>query len=241
VFHFDLPIHPHTGVQALGLTKRGAPIWPVMGGSQPHGDPSAPPADPPADPAPAPTPSDPPDRGFPENTPIAEMTDAQRANYFRFHDRRKSDTLKAYDGITPEQAKQYKEQADEARRRGLQPDERALEDARNAATEAAERAAAERWAPTLAQQVVERFLPGDDKKDQRTSLLELIDPMKFMTDGTFDTDGLVAKLSTLAPALGGGGSGNPPSQWGQFSSQPPKTSAREEGLAEARRRGFIKD
>lgn len=41
-----LPIHPTTGLQALGWGRRG-PIWPVRGASDP-----APPADPPADPAP---------------------------------------------------------------------------------------------------------------------------------------------------------------------------------------------
>lgn len=43
----NLPIHPVTGLQALGFTKRG-PIWPVIGASEdpPAGDPPA--GDPPA-------------------------------------------------------------------------------------------------------------------------------------------------------------------------------------------------
>lgn len=52
-----LPIHPVTGLRALGLGKRG-PIWPVIGGNGEGGDPPTdpnPPTDPPADP-----PSDPP-------------------------------------------------------------------------------------------------------------------------------------------------------------------------------------
>jgi hypothetical protein len=55
-----LPIHPRTGLRALGWTRRG-PIWPVMGGSEP-------PADPPADP--------PPDPPAPEPTPLEQQASA---------------------------------------------------------------------------------------------------------------------------------------------------------------------
>ncbi|MFC8531929.1 hypothetical protein [Nocardia sp. NPDC057227] len=56
----DLPIHPTTGLRALGIGRRG-PIWPIIGASEDHDpdepagdDPVAPPQDdPPADPAPA--------------------------------------------------------------------------------------------------------------------------------------------------------------------------------------------
>jgi hypothetical protein len=30
----DLPVHPSTGLLALGLRRNGAPIWPVLGGSE---------------------------------------------------------------------------------------------------------------------------------------------------------------------------------------------------------------
>jgi hypothetical protein len=48
----DLPVHPFTGLTALGLRRNGAPIWPVRGGSgddDPDGDPPADPPDPAAD------------------------------------------------------------------------------------------------------------------------------------------------------------------------------------------------
>lgn len=59
-----LPIHPFTGLTALGLRRDGGPIWPVMGG-----DGTTPPPNPPAPPAPptAPTPPNPP--GDPANDP----------------------------------------------------------------------------------------------------------------------------------------------------------------------------
>lgn len=48
-----LPIHPFTGLSAIGLRRDGRPIYPVRGGSQPTPIPTPPPGDP----APAPTPS----------------------------------------------------------------------------------------------------------------------------------------------------------------------------------------
>ncbi|WP_030271202.1 hypothetical protein [Streptomyces sp. NRRL B-24484] len=62
-----LPIHPYTGLQAIGLRRDGRPIWPVRGGSGEGSDPTTPPAptpatgDPttPAMPAPAAPPAEP--------------------------------------------------------------------------------------------------------------------------------------------------------------------------------------
>jgi hypothetical protein len=33
----DLPVHPRTGLAAIGLLRNGAPVWPVMGGSEDDG------------------------------------------------------------------------------------------------------------------------------------------------------------------------------------------------------------
>lgn len=63
----QLPFHssavnPFTGLalQAIGRNRNGEPIWPVMGGSQPSGEPAPPPIPaPPASPAPAPAPAPP--------------------------------------------------------------------------------------------------------------------------------------------------------------------------------------
>ncbi|MER7361931.1 hypothetical protein [Nonomuraea wenchangensis] len=37
----DLPVHPRTGLQAIGLRRNGKPIWPVLGGSGDGGDDAA--------------------------------------------------------------------------------------------------------------------------------------------------------------------------------------------------------
>lgn len=61
----QLPVHPSTGLTAIGLLRDGRPIWPVMGGDGTT-DPPVPPVPAPA-PAPAPTP--------PAPTPPAPATD----------------------------------------------------------------------------------------------------------------------------------------------------------------------
>ncbi|MCX2931399.1 hypothetical protein ORI20_14030 [Mycobacterium sp. CVI_P3] len=248
----ELPIHPTTGLQALGLTKRGRPIWPAMGGSegegagdggsgegsgdgdgsggaggdsgQGGGDNSGGDGD----------------RGFPANTPIKDMTPEQQAAYWKFHDRRKSDRLNDFDGITPDQAKQWRKDAEDDRLNGLPADQRAMEEARNEATAAATAEADARWAPILAREVVGRFVTDEE---QRNIVLAGIDPMKFVKDGTFDTDSLIGHLTGLSAAFGGngsGGGGNQTPSWGQSGGTPPAQSGKQMGLAEAERRGYIK-
>lgn len=197
-------------------------------------DPAAPEA-PQTDPQPTPDPQ--PDRGFPESTPIAEMTPEQQAAYWKFHDRRKSDTLKSYGGITPEQARQNAERLQELEREQMSASERAITEAREQAAREAANTALQQWVPELASEIVGQFVTD---ADQRATVLAGIDPMRFVKDGKFDKDALIGHLTGLSAAFGGGaGAGDQPRQWGQSGSQPPATSGRDEGLAEAKRRGYI--
>lgn len=183
----------------------------------------------------APDPDDPPaaDKGFPEDTPIAEMTTEQQLAYFKFHDRKKADTLKKFAGITPEQARQAIEDAEQLRQSGLSDNEKAIEDAKAAAAAAAAEEATSKWAPKVLRSTAGRFIEGD----QLESFLAITDAKSFIKDGEFDEEAVVGHLTGLF-----GGSGKqPPRQWGQSGTRPPAPSAKEEGLAEARRRGFITD
>lgn len=239
----DLPFHPTIpGLQAIGIGKRGNPWWPVMGASEDHdggsddgsgagGEQSS---------ADGEQSGGSGDLGFPANTPIKDMTVDQQVAYWKHHDRRKGDTLKSYGGITPEQAKQYQQQVQEFERGQMTPAEQALAAARDEATTAATQAAAGVWAPEVAKAVVGQFITD---QAQRDAVLAGINPMAFMKDGKFDTDALIGHLTGLATAFGGGGGAgdSQPRQWGQSGGTPPAKSGRDEGLAEAKRRGYIKD
>lgn len=260
---FQLPVHPEIGFTALGFTKKGKPIWPVMGGngegegagggseggdgggdgsgngggnaggsgsgSGSGGKANA-------------TDQNGNDLGYPVETAWKDMNPEQQANYWRHHDRQKSDRLKAYDGITPEQAKQWKADAEKSRRDGMEPNERALEDARSEGAAVA----ASQWAPELAEEIAARFIADDQ---QRAAVMAGIDPMRFVKDGKFDRQGLADHLKGLQTAFGGGNGngangsgGGGTSQWGQGGNgrRPAGTSQRDEGRAEAERRGYIK-
>jgi hypothetical protein len=166
------------------------------------------------------------------------MNPEQQANYWKFHERKKENILRNYEGITPEQAKEYKKAADEARLAQLQPSERALEDARNQATAQARAEAEAAHAAEMAEVVLERFV---EDPQQRQAVLSGLNPASFMTNGKFDKDKLVGHMTGLSAAFGGqAGAGDQPRQWGQAGHRPPPQSARDYALAEAQRRGHIK-
>lgn len=248
----DLPIHPTIGFRALALTKRGLPIWPVMGASEEHtgpvpgvpadggggnggdgnqgGTPKANAVDQHGN-----------DLGYPVETAWKDMTTEQQVSYWRHNDRRKADQLKAFEGITPEQAKQWKQDAENARLNGLPADQRAVEEARTEAAAAAAVKEAEKWAPVLARQVIGRFVEDKAKQD---SMLAVLNPMAFMKDGVFDSDALIGHLTTVYGAGNGGTNGGGQQQtpqWGQQGGTPPAQSGKEQGMAEAKRRGYVKD
>ncbi|MGW8935989.1 hypothetical protein [Gordonia terrae] len=96
----EYPIHPVTGVRALGIGKRG-PIWPVIGGNGEGGDPPTdpnPPADPPSDP-----PADPP-KAPEQEKPEADDTDwkakyEETLSHSRKHEDQKKENKQKLDAV----------------------------------------------------------------------------------------------------------------------------------------------
>ncbi|MGK9270488.1 hypothetical protein KXR83_05745 [Williamsia muralis] len=230
----DLPFHPITGLQAIGFAG-SKPVWPVMGGSTPEPPPATPPA--PTPPAGPPTPPPNADKGFPENTPIADMTVEQQLAYFKHHDRKKADTLSKFGGFTPEQVKQQAEDLEKLRQAQLTADQRAIEDAKTEAANAAKSEAAGTWAPKLLKAVASRFVEGDQLK----SFLAVTDAKAFIKDGEFDDEAVVGHLTGLFGTANNTSGNQQQRQWGQGGGRPQAQSGRDQGLAEAKRRGYIKD
>lgn len=151
-----LPTHPRTGLHAIGFRKDGRAIWPIMGAEDAPPPADVPPSDsPPADPPPAnggdPTggasgqsksgatpPVD--DKGFPEGTPVAEMTAEQQAAYWKHQARKHEERARSradYDDVKKKAAeydKYVESQKTEAQR---------LADAKTAAEKLASDTAAE--------------------------------------------------------------------------------------------------
>lgn len=70
------------------------------------------------------------DKGFPANTPVAEMKPEEQAAYYKHQSRKQEERLRAYGDLTPEQAKQFKQDAETARQNSMTEVERAKEEGR---------------------------------------------------------------------------------------------------------------
>jgi hypothetical protein len=179
----NLPLHPLTGVRAIGFTRRG-PVWPVRGGSDPA--PTPPPAVPPA-PTPPPTPS--PAPADPAYTPPQTQADLDRLIGERLardrRDRADYDDLKA-------DAEKWRTHKDAT----ATPDEKARETAW-AEARAEERAA---LTPELVRAEFRAAAKGILSDQQRDALLEDLDLAKYLTAaGAVDVAKVEAKVTALAP------------------------------------------
>lgn len=241
-----LPFHPLIpNMQALGFTKRGLPIWPVMGGSE--AVPPVPPAPPgvPGQPAPPAPPGTPPpgepDRGYPANTPLVEMNADQREAYYKFHNRKAEERLDQFKGVTPEQVQQMQQRLEELESAQLTADQKALKDAEKAARAAADA----EWGPKYLRSELKSLVSSViTDKEQRDAFMAVTDPKLFVGDnGEISEDKVMGHLTALFGKSGATGGGNvpPPQQfdWGQGgngSGVLPDTKPGDGGRAEAARR-----
>jgi hypothetical protein len=155
-------------------------------------------ADTPTPPAPSPPPSAPSkgDQGFPEDTPLTEMTDAQQAAYWKSHARRHEAVVKSradYDEL--------KAQAAEAKKLRKERESETEKLIREAGEQAAAAARAE-VAPQLVMAEFRAAAAGGRIDAARlATLTEDIDLTRFLTkDGTVDVDRITAKVEAWAPA-----------------------------------------
>jgi hypothetical protein len=213
-------LHPLTGAPLvpLGVSRRG-PIWPILGGAD----------DPPADPpAPIPVPPVTGDTGFPADTPVAEMTDAQQAAYWKHQSRKHENTAKArgdYDTLKAKAAK-----ADELEAANATEQEKAV----TAARKEAEAETRKALAPGLVRAEFRAAAKGVLSDEQRDALLEDLDLSKYLTDkGEVDEAKVANKVKAFAPA------GNGRADLGQGRRDAPPQRKGAGGIAEAERRGYV--
>jgi len=138
------------------------------------------------------------DKGFPENTPIADMTVEQQAAYWKHQARKHEDTAKArrdYDTIKAER--------DQLKSSTQTDAEKALEEARTAARNEAAAEARSHFASQLVAAEFKAALAGKRSSDEVKALLEPMDLTKFLTpEGEVDTD----KVTNYAAGIAPGGS-----------------------------------
>ncbi|GAA3510010.1 hypothetical protein GCM10022234_00220 [Aeromicrobium panaciterrae] len=171
----------------------------------PEGGPTVPPADPPKkdDPTDPPKKDDPPeDRGYPADTPVAEMTLEQQVAYHKYHSQKHEKRAKKLGDVTLEKYAEDMAELERLRQATLSDSEKAIEAAR---TEGRQAAQAETNLKVIKAHV-DAFLEA--RNVDRTTIsdtLEALNFEKFVKDGDVDTDKLHSVLTSLVPDAGKGG------------------------------------
>lgn len=175
------------------------------------------------------------DRGFPEGTPIATMTPEQQVAYWKHYARQHENTVKAFDGLTPQQVADMKAKLETLETEKLSADEKAIKAARAEASTAAAEAAKAEFLPKLQAAEVKSIAAEIIKGDQLKTFLSVINPAAFVGDnGEIDESKVMGALTGMF-----GAPQQPMQRWqnaGQFAPPPPPGRPGESGRAEAARR-----
>jgi vacuolar-type H+-ATPase subunit H len=157
----------------------------------------------PADPA---APAGPPegDKGFPEGTPLTEMTDAQKAAYWQHYARKHEDTVKAFKGLTPQQVSELQAKVEELEAKSLSADEKLLKAARDEAAKQARAQAEAEYLPQIRAAKVQSIASQIITGDQLAAFMELVDTTRLLGEsGQVDESKVMGYLTAIygtAPA-----------------------------------------
>lgn len=156
--------------------------------------------DPAADPAPSPTldpaPAD--DKGFPADTPVAEMKPEQQAAYWKAAARKHESRVKAFDGLTPDDLATLRDKANkhDALEQELMSDkDKAIAEAKKTA----ESETRSQFLPKLVNAEFRAASAGRVASDKLEAALEFADLAKFVKDGEVDAEKVAKFVESLAP------------------------------------------
>jgi hypothetical protein len=181
------------------------------------------------------------DKGFPENTPVKDMTVDQQAAYYKWQNRQTDNKLGAFKGVTPEQVQTMAQELETLRAKDMTASEKAVKDAEKAARAAADAD----WRPKLQTAQLRSIASEVLKGEQLTAWLSGVNPAAFANEhGDIDQEKVTGYLAATF-GVGGqdqqqqsnNGRQQPPA-WGQHSggagTPPAKPGAG--GLAQAEKR-----
>ncbi|MCV7354488.1 hypothetical protein [Mycolicibacterium fluoranthenivorans] len=234
-----LPFHPSTNLQALGLTKRGLPIWPVMGGSEDGGQQQGAEGGQQQNGGQQSGAQSGSDKGFPDNTPVKDMTVDQQAAYYRYQNRQTDNKLAAFHGFTPQDVNAMWSRLEELEGEKLTSDQKAVKDATEKAAAEARAAAEAEYRPKLDQASLRGIAAGFLSGDQLEAFVATTNPAAFYGEsGDVDTDKVIGHLTAL---FGGqqqqrSGVKQQAPVWGQHSGGQPPLRPGEAGKAAADKR-----
>lgn len=196
-------------------------------------------SDSPSPDAPPVAPAGPPDsdKGFPEGTPLAEMTDAQKAAYWQHYARKHEDTVKAFKGLTPQQAAELQTKVEELESKNATAEEKALKAARDEAFQQARAQAEAEFLPQIRAAQVQSIASQIVQGDKLAAFMNIVDPSKFLgEDGSVDEEKVMGSLTAMYAGEMQTQAGPRWQNFGQHSPPPPPPNAGAGGMAEAQRR-----
>lgn len=165
------------------------------------------------------------DKGFPENTPLTQMTEAQKVAYYQHQNRQSDNKLKAFNGFTPQDVSVMWSRLEELETANLGANEKAVKDATTKAATEAKTAAESALRPRL-HEAQFRAIAGPvlKEKEALNAVMAITDPAKFLgDDGDVDEEKVMGHLTALSAVFTGGqgqgqpGNGQQPPAWGQNS------------------------
>lgn len=213
-----LPIHPRTGMRAVGIVA-GRTVWPILGGEE-SGDAAAQAAAAKAasDAAAAAAAYNPPGTQADLDKIIETRLARERAKFSDY------DEIKAKAAKHDEIELELGSAADKAAAQARQ------EERTKANSE---------WTPRVVRSEFRAAAKGVLSDEQLTALIEDLDLSKYVTDkGDADDEKIAKKVAAFAPANGGAGAGagNPPRQLGQGQQRPSNVKPGDQGRAMAEKR-----
>jgi len=225
-----LPVHPRTGLRAVGVVG-GHPVWPVLGAAEdPPTDPS--PADPPK---PGPTVAKPKFQSedgetfeFPVDTPLAQMNETERTEYWRHKAQKHEKTVKARSDYDDLKAKA--KERDDLVAANATEQERAVAAAKAEGRSEAMRAAG----PRLVEAHFMAAAAGRLDEERVKAILEPLNADHFLTDsGDVDTAKVTTYVNGIAPVMG---TGKPPAVGPSSRGQGQRNSSASPSVASGRDR-----
>lgn len=191
----------------------------------------------PAAPEPPATPSPTSEKGFPEGTPLAEMSDSQRAAYWQHYARKHEDTVKAFNGLTPQQVKDLQAKNEELEAKSLSADEKALKQATKEAGEAARKEAAAQYLPQIQALQVKSIASSVIQGDKLNAFIALANPSACLgDDGQVDESKVMGYLTAMYGEPEKPSNNQRWQNFGQFAPPPPAGKPGSLGKAEAEKR-----
>lgn len=206
----DLPIHFRTGLRALGIVG-GKPVWPIMGGDDSaDAAAEAAAAKAAADAATAKAAADAAANGkvdgefdFPANKPLAEMTEAQRTEYWRHKARKHEDRVNSLGSLTAAELTALREKATKHDALEAELGTTADKAAAKAADDAKAAAKGEYQPALITARLDAAAARAGVSEEDLAKAVEFVDTAKFLAaDGTVDADKVKAFVATITPATG---------------------------------------